>query len=47
MVQDWIENEFKDVDFGDKRLAKRLKVAWSNSVLSLIRHLMLAKLPLL
>lgn len=43
MMPGWIENEFKDVDFGDKRLATRLKVASNSSVLSRTRHRMLAK----
>ena len=39
----WIENEFADIDFGDKRLATRLKVALNSLARWLNRHRMLAK----
>ena len=44
MMPAWIEKEFVDVDFGDKRLATRLKVASNGSVALLTRHHMPAKM---
>jgi hypothetical protein len=43
MIPAWIEKEFVNVDFDDKRLVTRLKVALHGSARSLSRHHMLAK----